>query len=192
MNNDLMFATGENDVETPDAFFTEWNQNAINATGSPFVWDVAAVQGNRKVADYFGPDHKNPAWRNCLTIDWPKHGPLRLNPPYGKPENACKAQCEKKGCVKRGYHLTEYSPGCIDFVKKAYEECLKGCDVWMLLASRTDNEWWHSYVGKAGLGWSHNPWKGWVNFVEFIQGRLVFKGRKDAAPFPSVMVRFKL
>lgn len=188
LNTDLMFKTGENDVETPDDFFAYWNAKARQMTGSPFIWDVAATQGNRKVDDYYGPDHKNPAWRDCLSIKWPMHGPLWMNPPYGKPENACSSNCKKKGCQKRGYHLTEYSPGCIDFVNKAYEQAQLGCDIWMLLASRTDNAWWHGFVyNKETMQWFP-----WVNFVYFVEGRLVFKGRNDAAPFPSVVVRFKL
>ncbi len=187
MNNNLHFSTGENDVETPEVFFIEWDREAHAATGQNFVWDVAAVQGNRKCENYFGPDHRKPEWRNCLTIDWPTYGPLWMNPPYGKPEYPCKPNCQKKSCPKRGFHLTEYSPGCIDFVRKAVEQAKLGRDVWALLAARTDNEWWHECVWKR---W--NQWHPWVNQVHFIKGRLKFVGQKDSAPFPSVVVRFKV
>lgn len=188
MNNDLMFSTGENDVETPDKFFDEWNQKCYEDTGQFFGWDVAAVQGNRKCDNYFGPDHKNPAYRNALTIDWPTDVPLWMNPPYGKAEHPCNSKCKKLRCPKRGFHLTEYSPGCIDFVQKASEQALRGCDIWMLLAARTDTEWWHRYVYKGETF----RWHRWVKFVDFIEGRLKFVGEADSAPFPSVMVRFKL
>jgi phage N-6-adenine-methyltransferase len=53
------------------------------------------------------------------------------------------------------------------FVKKAYEESLKGATVVCLIPSRTDTAWWHEYVLKGE--------------IEFIRGRLKFVNRT----FPS-------
>ena len=49
----------------------------------------------------------------------------------------------------------------------------------MLIPSRTDTRWWHDYVMKA-------------KEIRFIKGRLKFSGHKNAAPFPSCVVVFKL
>ena len=62
------------------------------------------------------------------------------------------------------------------FVKKAYEESLKGATVVCLIPSRTDTAWWHEYVLKGE--------------IEFIRGRLKFGDSKNSAPFPSMLVVF--
>jgi len=64
-----------------------------------------------------------------------------------------------------------------DWMKKAYEESLKGCTVVCLVPSRTDTRWWHDWAIKGD--------------VEFIKGRLKFNGHKHNAPFPSAIVVFK-
>lgn len=53
------------------------------------------------------------------------------------------------------------------FVKKAYEESLKGATVVCLTPSRTDTSWWHNYAMKGE--------------IQFIRGRLKFVNRT----FPS-------
>lgn len=65
------------------------------------------------------------------------------------------------------------------WVKKAYEEYMRGCKtIVMLLPARTDTKWFHEYIyGKAE--------------IRFVKGRLKFGGAKDAAPFPSMVVVFK-
>ena len=64
------------------------------------------------------------------------------------------------------------------WVKKCYEESLKGSLVVMLIPSRTDTRWFHDWIyGKAG--------------IRFIKGRLKFGGAKQSAPFPSMVVIFK-
>lgn len=62
------------------------------------------------------------------------------------------------------------------WVKKAYEESIKGATVVCLIPSRTDTSYWHDYIfGKA-------------KDIRFIRGRLKFGGSKNAAPFPSAVV----
>lgn len=63
------------------------------------------------------------------------------------------------------------------WIKKAYEESLRGATVVCLIPSRTDTQWWHNYVMKGK--------------VRFIKGRLKFGGAKNSAPFPSAIVVFK-
>ena len=64
------------------------------------------------------------------------------------------------------------------WVKKAYEESLKGAVVVCLLPARTDTSWWHDYVMKS-------------NDIRFIRGRLKFGNSQNSAPFPSAVVVFK-
>ena len=161
MNNDLMFASGNDVTGTPWEFF---NKVAMRAGG--FVADMAALATNTKVpGSYYGPDHVDPTRRDCLTVDWPTHGPVWLNPPYSK----------RKGTT----------PGCVDFVAKASLEHLRGAEIWALLASRTDNAWFHTYL------WNEfaETWRRGIHGI-FLRGRLTFEGHTDSAPFPSLLVRF--
>ena len=63
------------------------------------------------------------------------------------------------------------------WMRKAYEESLRGALVVCLVPARTDTAWWHDY---AAMG-----------EVRFIRGRLKFGGAVNSAPFPSALVIFK-
>ena len=67
------------------------------------------------------------------------------------------------------------------WVKKAYDESLKGAVVVGLIPSRTDTSYWHDFIqGKAE--------------VRFLRGRLKFErpeGAGDPAPFPSAVIIWK-
>lgn len=65
------------------------------------------------------------------------------------------------------------------WVKKAYEEHLKGKLVVLLIPSRTDTRWWHDYCMKA-------------TEIRFIKGRLKFDEYRYNAPFPSCLIIYKL
>jgi phage N-6-adenine-methyltransferase len=88
---------------------------------------------------------------DALKQDWSRWNSVFMNPPYGK-------QIGK-------------------FVKKAYEESLKGCTVVCLLPARTDTAWFHDYCKKGE--------------IRFIRGRIRFSNAKWNAPFPSMIVIFK-
>ena len=61
------------------------------------------------------------------------------------------------------------------WVKKAYEESLKGVTIVLLIPARTDTRYFHDYIlGKAE--------------IRFLRGRLKFGGCKNSAPFPSMVV----
>lgn len=64
------------------------------------------------------------------------------------------------------------------WIKKGYQEHLKGKTVVFLIPSRTDTRWWHSYIMKA-------------DEIRFIRGRLKFNDGDSPAPFPSAIVVFK-
>ena len=64
------------------------------------------------------------------------------------------------------------------WVKKAYEESLKGATVVCLIPARTDTIYWHDYIfGKA-------------SDIRFLKGRLKFGESKNSAPFPSAIIVF--
>lgn len=63
------------------------------------------------------------------------------------------------------------------WVEKAHEASLAGATVVMLVPSRTDTRWWHSWAVRAE--------------VLFIKGRLKFGDAKNSAPFPSALLIFR-
>ena len=62
------------------------------------------------------------------------------------------------------------------WVKKAWEESLKGALVVCLLPARVDTRWWHEYARRG--------------YVHFLRGRLRFGNSPNSAPFPSAVVVF--
>ena len=60
------------------------------------------------------------------------------------------------------------------WMRKAYEESLKGATVVCLVPSRTDTAWWHDYAMRGQ--------------VRFLRGRISFVGAAGPAPFPSAIV----
>ncbi len=178
MNNDLMFSTGNNETGTSQEFFKQ-----MEADYGPFGCDVAALSTNKKVESYFGPDHEDPARRDCLKVDWPKGHPNWLNPPYSEPEAPCHpTHCKKKRCATRGWHTSAYIPGCIDFIAKAVEQQREGVSTIILTAARTDTAWFHTYLYDAKL----DKFKQGIR-VRFLRGRLTFEGHTTPAPFPSLI-----
>jgi phage N-6-adenine-methyltransferase len=87
---------------------------------------------------------------NGLFQNWITEGAVWCNPPYGKEIGL--------------------------WVKKAYEESLKGQPVVMLVPARTCSKWWHDYAMKGN--------------IDFLKGRLKFGDSKNAAPFPSALIIF--
>ena len=63
------------------------------------------------------------------------------------------------------------------WIKKAYEESLRGATVVCLVPSRTNTAWWHEYVMKGE--------------IRFLRGRPKFKGAKHGFPQPLAVVIFK-
>lgn len=63
------------------------------------------------------------------------------------------------------------------WLKKAYEESLKGTTVVCLIPSRTDTKYWHDYCMKASE-------------IRFVKGRLKFGNSTNSAPFPSAIIVF--
>lgn len=97
----------------------------------------------------FDPCPHNPTF-DGLSVDWKESN--FVNPPYGR---------EIPKWIKRGY-----------------EEHLKGKTVVFLIPSRTDTRWFSDYILQA-------------TEVRFFKGRLHFDNAKTSAPFPSMVVVFK-
>lgn len=97
----------------------------------------------------FDPCPVNPQF-DGLAVEW--GGANFVNPPYGREIGK--------------------------WIKKGYEESLKGRVVVFLIPSRTDTKWWHDYIMKA-------------DEIRFIKGRLKFDDCKNPAPFPSAVVVFR-
>ena len=83
--------------------------------------------------------------------------------------------CQNLGGGNRVFCNPPYGRELPKWVKKCYEESLKGTLVVMLIPARTDTRWFHDYIyGKAE--------------IRFIKGRLKFGNAKQSAPFPSMVV----
>lgn len=90
---------------------------------------------------------------NGLEQDWSKDT-VFVNPPYGR----------------------EIS----DWVKKSYEEYLKGATVVMLIPARTDTKYYHDYIFNKAE-------------IRFLKGRIKFLQNGEigqSAPFPSAIIVF--
>ena len=112
-----------------------------------FNFDAAANRDNTKCGVY-SDDSLKVSW--CIGLGTPSGGRVWLNPPYSK---------------------------IGAFMKKAYEESLKGAVVVCLIPVRSDTRYWHDYVMKA-------------QEIRFVKGRLKFGNSKTGAPFPSCIVIF--
>ena len=100
------------------------------------------------------PNYISPE-EDALSTDWSLRGKnVWLNPPYGRN-------------VKQ-------------WMKKAYEESLKGICVVVLIFARTDTDWWHKYARKAAE-------------IRMVKGRVKFireDGHTGPATAPSAILIF--
>lgn len=65
------------------------------------------------------------------------------------------------------------------WVKKAWEHAFRGNVCVALLPAKTDTQWFHEYIYK-------------LFEIRFIKGRIKFGDSKENAPFPSMLVIFKI
>lgn len=80
-----------------------------------------------------------------------------------------------------------YSRGQLErWLKRAYEETLKGNTTVVLMPSNTDTGYFHDYVWDERV----NSWYPWVDTVYMVNGRLKFSDVKNSARFPSMLVVF--
>lgn len=146
----------------------QWLFDVLNAA-EPFTLDVCSTKENAKCPSFYTKED------DCFTKPWTGH--WWCNPVYGNPELPCQEPCNKKRCYKRGYHVDQYQPGCIDFVRYGIEQArLHNSSGVYLVPARPDTEWF-------GLLWAA------AEAVIFLKGRLVFGDdpNGDPAPFPSAL-----
>lgn len=100
------------------------------------------------------------------------------------------AKCEKYYTIEDDGLLQDWSKDIVFmnppygreikyWVKKAYEESLKGATVVCLIPARTDTSYWHEYIFNK------------ADDIRFIKGRLKFGDGKNSAPFPSAVIVYK-
>lgn len=151
---DILFSKASDEWETPQWLFDLLDKEFH------FDCDAAATEKNTKCPAFHSPnfvkgwfllhgDRVISCMGNALTENWYK-ATYFLNPPYLQ---------------------------IAAFMKKAYEESLKGAIVVCLIPCRTDTRYWHNYVMQA-------------QEIRFIKGRLQFSNMQNSAPFPSCIVIF--
>ena len=146
MIDKVLFSKNSDEWETPQNLYDRLNNEF------QFDYDICASHENTKVKTFYATKDQN-----SLNYDWSmllkdenNFAPfIWCNPPYSK---------------------------IGEFVKKAYEESLKGCTVVMLIPSRTDTKYLHDYCIYGQ--------------IRYIKGRLKFGNSKNSAPFPSCIVVF--
>lgn len=143
---------------------------------------VSKVVFSSKRADWETPDEL--FWR--LAKQW---GPFSVDAAATKDNALCKAffSPENDGLSQswgppgtRVWVNPPYGRGTVGkWVQKAFEESRKGVRVVMLLPARTDQGWFHDVVLPFAFK------------VEYLRGRVRFRGASSGAPFPSMVVVFE-
>jgi site-specific DNA-methyltransferase (adenine-specific) len=121
-----------------------------------FELDAAALKHTALLDSYYGPDHENGSRTDALALeDW-EGQTIFVNPPYGR----------KVG----------------DWVKKGWEESLKGKTVVMLVMACTDTIWWHNWAWQADQ-------------IRLMKGRVPFRredgSKASSAPKGSAILVFR-
>jgi site-specific DNA-methyltransferase (adenine-specific) len=157
--------------QTPDSLFGYLDE-VFN-----FNLDVCATKENTKCRDYISQAEDFLSLE--IGYDLGSNSCFWMNPPYVKPEFKCKPGCKKKSCVERGYHLDQYKPGKIDFIRHAYEQeapCV------MLVKNDPTTQWYKQYIRKA-------------NYRIFLDKRVKFElpdKKQTGAPHSSVIAIFRV
>jgi site-specific DNA-methyltransferase (adenine-specific) len=98
-------------------------------------------------------------------------------------------KCEKYFTIKENGLLQDWSKDIVfmnppygghtgDWIKKAYEESLKGAVVVCLIAVGTNRSYWHDYIFP------------YASQIRWLRGTLKFSDMKSTAPFACVVVVF--
>lgn len=162
--------------DCPDRYFAPTRKMKVHFSSGKDDWETPDDLFNKYDATYHfvldaaadSRNHKTPEWlgpggieEDALTAAWPlSKGNIWLNPPYSR------------GLQKK-------------FVEKAVLEAdifreitgYRDHHIVCLLPARTDTKLFHEVIVPNGE-------------VEFLKGRIKFKGAKASAPFPSMIVVF--
>lgn len=129
-----------------------------------FIVDAAANEVNHKVERWFGPGGEA---EDALTTQWPlEEGNIWLNPPYSR---GLQSAFVRKALAE----VLRVSGGMSLGARRGYAFNSVVC----LLPSRTDTKLFHDVILPNAD-------------VEFLRGRVKFKGAQQGAPFPSMIVVF--
>lgn len=154
-------STGKDDWETPDDLFERYNQRYN------FILDAAANGHNRKCSRWFGDGGVFP---DALSCNWPlDEGNIWLNPPYSR---GLQAKFVRKAAAEVDRCWQEYG------VEQQFG------NVVLLLPARTDTKLFHDVIQARCSDCMPRA------SVEFLKGRVKFKGAAQGAPFPSMVVIF--
>lgn len=126
-----------------------------------FILDLAADEINHKCPRWYGPGGEV---EDALMVDWRPllhEGNLWLNPPYSR-------KLQKLFITK-----AKNAASAVDRRTVA-----KYNSIVCLLPARTDTKLFHEVIRPHALS------------IDFLKGRLKFKGAEHGAPFPSMIVVF--
>ena len=154
----VLMSSARDDWETPDDLFTRYRREF------DLCVDVAASRENRKLPEYFGPDHVHSEKRNGLAADWSQFG--------------SRSRCWMNPSYSRGLQAA--------FLRKAAHERLRGVLTVALVPARTDTRVVHEVIYDASR-WQTRP----GIEIRFLPGRITFVGADSCAPFPSMIVVFR-
>lgn len=139
------------------------------------------------------PKTKHATLYSSASDEWatPQHLFDRLHAQYGFTLDPCSTHQNAK-CTKHYTRAEDglsqswadevvwmnppYGRGIGAWVRKAYEESLRGATAVCLLPGRTDTKWFWDWCC--------------YGTVEFVRGRLRFGAATNSAPFPSILVYF--
>lgn len=106
---------------------------------------------------------------------WRTDGLIYINPPYGN--GAPKRRRKTKARKRRPAARKPWQHSVLEWALKVVNEALEGGEIVWLGPGRTDTEWFDVLSRHAS---ARCEWK----------GRLIFKGSKCGAPFPSTLFYF--
>ena len=128
----------------------QWLQNRLEL--KTFDVDAAADKTNHVCHLWYGPGGIR---ENALTETWAH--PLQsdrwifCNPPYMGEERACKPDCKKRVCKRRGFCLAEDYPGIGGWLHRGMEAAANGDRVLFLLPANVGTRWFEDYSKFANV-----------------------------------------
>lgn len=129
-----------------------------------------------------------------LDVEW--KGRVWMNHPFGSKENRCKADCTKKVCKKRGYHLGTNKPGNEAWINKMVSSYEDGqvTEAVMICFASTSEAWFRPLLSYP-VCWLN----GRVNYLDPVtlepikgatKGSVIFYLGENVEAFKDIFSRF--